>query len=203
MNFSVTHNSLNMSYRSPYRDRAVFRKYKSMTKRLFIFSITLIFSICGCTKDDRSEDENRLIQARSIDSEICGACGMVVREQPAPRAQVVHRDGKRVYFCSVGDMIQYTNTPSPHGKVKHIFVERQTVAVQPQIHDTHPHVWQDARTAHYVMGVKRSGIMGPPVLVFSSEDIAKQVAKRLDAQTLKWNQLTDALLLAAEHPNTH
>ena len=32
-------------------------------------------------------------------------CGMLVRDQSAPRAQVVHRDGARFFFCSLGDLM--------------------------------------------------------------------------------------------------
>ena len=170
---------------------------------LFISISIIIISICGCTQSSTFDSDHSSIVPINIGPEVCGACGMVVREQPAPRAQAVHRDGTRVYFCSIGDMIQYIVTPSPHGKVKRTFVEVLSPDVQLSSHDTHPHEWYDARQAHYVLGVKRSGIMGPPVFIFASSDEAEYASKHLDGQIYSWSNLTNAVLLAAEHPNTH
>ena len=50
-------------------------------------------------------------------------CGMLVREQSAPRSQVVHRDGSHFFFCSLGDMLVHLSVPSAHGRAAAIFVE--------------------------------------------------------------------------------
>jgi nitrous oxide reductase accessory protein NosL len=93
-------------------------------------------------------------------------CGMLVREQPAPRAQAVHRDGTRVYFCSLGDLMAHLSAPSPHGKVHAIFVEVLEPDEDPTQVNTQDHEWIVASDAVFVVGVPRTGIMGAPVLVY-------------------------------------
>ena len=60
-----------------------------------------LFVLCAaCSRGGASSAVERA--AKDFDGDECAACGMIVREQPSPRAQAVHRDGERVYFCSIG-----------------------------------------------------------------------------------------------------
>lgn len=151
----------------------------------------LAAAIVGCSEEKRSAEEGAL-QAEEIGGHDCVSCGMIVREQPAPRAQLVHRDGTRVFFCSIGDLLVYLDAPSSHGKPTAIFVEAMSPSHDPQSTDTKPRLWIDATAAIYVLGVDRPQIMGAPVLVYEKAADATDVAKRHGGDTLDWNALPDA-----------
>ena len=119
----------------------------------------------------------------------CAACGMVVREQPAPRGQVVHRDGQREYLCSLGDMLQYLRTPSSHGAAEQVFVELLDPATDPERTSTAPRPWAPAGGVHFVVGVARPGIMGKPVLTYATADEATAVATKHGGQVKTWTEL--------------
>jgi nitrous oxide reductase accessory protein NosL len=121
---------------------------------------------------------------------------MVVREQPAPRGQVVHRDGTREYFCSVGDMVHYLAIPSPHGASTGVFVELVPADADPLEHNLSPMEWVDAESAIFVVGVPRERIMGPPVLVYESPSVAKTVAGKHDGKVVNWESLRADILRA-------
>lgn len=112
----------------------------------------------------------------------CAACGMVVREQPAPRGQIVHRDGTRVFLCSLGDLAQYLQSPSPHGDATDVFVEVLAPSEAPTQKDTAEHAWVRAADARYVVGVEREGVMGRPVLAYRSQADAEAAHKKLGGE---------------------
>ena len=88
---------------------------------------------------------------------------MIVREQPSPRAQLVHADGTRVYFCAVADLLTYLQAPSPHGAAEAIFVEANDAGAEdPVAHDTARRPWIPAADARFVAGIQRPRVMGEP-----------------------------------------
>jgi nitrous oxide reductase accessory protein NosL len=99
-------------------------------------------------------------------------CGMLVREQSAPRAQVIHRDGTRAFFCSVADLLAYLEAPSPHGTVLRTYLEVMEPDESPTRSHTRAHPWSEAGQASFVVGLKRPSIMGPPVMVYRDPDAA-------------------------------
>ena len=117
---------------------------------------------------------------------------MVVREQPAPRGQVVHRDGTRRHFCSVDDLRQYVHAPSRHGKVVEVYLEALDPKASVAEHATHEHSWVSAEEAHLVRGVARQGIMGEPVLVYSTAAEAKEAAARAGGESATWEAFKSA-----------
>jgi len=112
----------------------------------------------------------------AIDGQEDAVCGMVVREQPAPRAQVLHADGERAFFCSLGDLLVYLSAPSPHGAVRAVFVEVLDGDGRSLTPQTGPHPWRRADDAVYVVGVARRGIMGAAVLAYADAALAEGVA---------------------------
>jgi len=123
----------------------------------------------------------------------CAACGMIVREQPSPRGQLVHKDGTRQFFCSVGDMVTYLTAPSPHGHVVNTWVEVQDALANPIAHDTTNQPWKPTANATFVLGAKRPRIMGTPVLVYAGKELATKAAKQHSGRTNTWAQLRAAL----------
>ena len=123
-------------------------------------------------------------------------CGMLVREQSAPRGQVAHRDGSTFFFCSIGDLPVYLGAPSPHGRPEAVFVEGMRPDQDPARPHTGAHPWMPAADAVYVVGVDRPGVMGEPVLAYATRADAKAVvadhpgARILDLEGLRawWNE---------------
>ena len=134
--------------------------------------VVLALLACGDAAVDESGPSH---SAEAIADQEDAVCGMLVRNQSAPRAQVVHRDGSRFFFCSIGDLLVHRAAPSPHGRIEATFVEVMDPSQDPLETHEGEHAWTRAEDATYVVGVKRRGIMGAPVLVYGSEADATAV----------------------------
>lgn len=119
----------------------------------------------------------------------CSVCGMVVREQPSPRGQVVHRDGSHAWFCSIGDLRAYLQTPGPRGAPIATFVEAMPAGVDLYQRDPAPRPWVRAEDATYVVGFQRIGVMGKPVGAFASVDGAAASAPGVEGHLCSWEAL--------------
>ena len=152
---------------------------------------------CG---SEAGEGSGAAAQPEAFADHECGACGMIVREQPAPRAQVVHRDGTHVWFCSIADVVAYLDAPSPHGRIEHVWVETlgaDAAAVDLGSSERAAHPWLDASDAFYVLGVARPDVMGAPVLVFNTAAGAAAAATRFDARAASWTEVLSTLGVAS------
>jgi nitrous oxide reductase accessory protein NosL len=112
----------------------------------------------------------------AIDDQEDPVCGMLVRNQSAPRGQVRHRDGTSLAFCSLGDMLIHLDAPSRHGETAYIYVEVLRADEDPMKSHPGEHPWAPAAEAFYVIGVKRQSIMGPPILSYADAETAAEVA---------------------------
>jgi copper chaperone NosL len=138
------------------------------------------------------------IKPEEIGAHECEACGMLIREQPAPRAQLVHKDGQRHFFCSVSDMLTYMQAPSPHGSVATSFVETLHPQDDPMEFSVDPRPWTGTREAAFVLGVAKPKVMGTPILVYGSENEAKSVSEKYKGTTVSWNKLKQTLGMKKE-----
>lgn len=157
-----------------------------------IGAVTLLTLVAlgGCKRGEAPDKRAASHAAESFGPSECAVCGMVVREQPAPRGQVVHRDGTRAHFCSLGDMVQYLRAPSPHGKVQASFVEVLDAGADPRQTSTVERPWQAAEQVSYVVGVTRSSpIMGAPVLTYPTRAAAERVAGAHGGRAQDWSTL--------------
>ena len=116
-------------------------------------------------------------------------CGMIVRDQSAPRGQVMHRDGERSFLCSIGDLLAYLEAPSPHGAPARVLVEVLQPTQDPAESHTGAHPWITAEEGIYVVGIERKRIMGAPVLVYRDRAAAEQVIAGTSAKILSWDEL--------------
>jgi len=123
----------------------------------------------------------------------CAACGMILREQPAPRAQLVHRDGHRAFFCSIADLVTYLEAPSPHGHATAIYVEVMPDDVTAEQLATAPMPLLSADDVSFVYGGMHRPVMGEPVLTFRTRAAAERAATRLHAHVTDFAGLTRAL----------
>ncbi len=127
-------------------------------------------------------------QAEDMQGHECAACGMIVRDQPAPRGQLVHNDGTRLFFCSVSDMITYLEAPSPHGKAVAIFAESMDQDSDPLAANVKPQPWLDATTASYVVGFEKQ-VMGDPILSYSTDANATAKTSQISDEVMDWKAL--------------
>lgn len=146
----------------------------ALRRLALVLSTALVLFACGSA--DEVARENAL-RAEPLGNQEDAVCGMIVRERSAPRGQVVHRDGARLFFCSIGDMLVHLGAPSPHGRVEAVFVEVMDPAEDPRQSHTGEHPWIPAEQAIFVVGIAREGIMGEPVLVYASREDAERVAR--------------------------
>jgi copper chaperone NosL len=119
----------------------------------------------------------------------CAVCGMVVAEQPSPRGQVVHRDGQHGFFCSLGDLRAYLETPTAAGTPERVWVETLPAGFDPASRDASPRDWVPADEAIHVVGVDRAGIMGRPILSFADAASAGTAAALPGARMTTWAAL--------------
>lgn len=143
----------------------------------------------GCSGGEERVAEARAEGPVAIDDQEGAVCGMLLRDQAAPRAQLVHRDGERAFVCSLGDLLAYLAAPSPHGRAELVLVEVLSPGEDPTRVDTGPHEWLVADQAWYVVGFPRKGIMGPPVLAYGDRDTAERVAATAEARVLDFEGL--------------
>lgn len=152
-------------------------------------ALALALVLSGCSETETEERDTPAVAAPIASSE-CAACGMIVREQPSPRAQLIHRDHTRAFFCSIADMLTYLRAPSPHGEATAFFVEvGDPASLDPLAYDTAPRPWIAAADAHYVVGVERERVMGAPVLVYEHLADAERVAQELDGEVRDFQAL--------------
>jgi len=144
----------------------------------------LLALILGCV--DTAVTGTADLAPRAPELAECAVCGMVVREQPAPRGQVVMRGGAHRFTCSLGDLRALLQSPDPLGHPERVWVEALPEDVDPAIADIGPHPWIRAEEGWYVFGAERSGVMGIPVLSFADREAAEAVAARLSTTPLPW-----------------
>ena len=153
-------------------------------------------ALAGCAESASRDDVDR--SARDFDDEGCAACGMIVREQPAPRGQVIHRDGTRAFLCSIDDMLTYLAAPSPHGAAVATYVEALAPGADPAERATAARPWVEAERAGYVVGVERERIMGVPVMVYASRAGAERAAATTGGRAVAWSELRAAVRAESE-----
>jgi copper chaperone NosL len=149
--------------------------------------LALIFwAACTPRHDAR---ETAQLQAEAIGHAECAACGMLVSHQPAPRAQVVHRDGARKHFCSLSDLAHYMEAPSPHGAITRTFVEAMEPEADIADMSTAKRPWRNAEELWYLVGVERRAVMGRPVMSYQTADDARKAAEAFGGHVVSWHEL--------------
>lgn len=141
--------------------------------------VTALVALLGCGVEEGPTSSGRNTPS-PIGNHEDPVCGMLVREQSAPRAQVFHRDGTSFFLCSIGDLLVHLSAPSPHGSVVDAFVEVLRTDEDPATSHTGPHDWVGIGHASYVVGVPRRAVMGDPILAYASVEEAREVASSVE-----------------------
>jgi len=148
-----------------------------------------LLSLAACNRDNSPSTEADSVVAKNVETETCSACGMVVREQPSPRGQVVYRDGSREFLCAIDDLVRFLEVPSPKGKPVKIYAE-----VMPDDHDladmdTKGQPWVEADKLFFITGIERGGVMGAPALSYKTQEAAQKAARKYNGKVVTLEQL--------------
>ena len=65
--------------------------------------------------DDQTTVENLKMEPVEYPDQTCAVDARNVREYPGWNAQILHKDGKRAFFCTSGDMGAYYTSPTAFG----------------------------------------------------------------------------------------
>ena len=155
-------------------------------KTLLLMS-TLALAACTGTSAPSATLE---VAPQALEGQECSVCGMTVREQPSPRGQVLHRDGTRLHFCSLGDLRAHLEAPSAHGAVLGTWVEALPSDYDATKHDTALQPLVPAESATYVVGFERPRVMGRPTLAFSEPALAEAAAEKVGGHVVDWPKMT-------------
>jgi nitrous oxide reductase accessory protein NosL len=148
-------------------------------------AVALLLSACGTPTQSAAALD---LEPAAFETHACASCGMYLREQSAPRGQAIHHDGTRVFFCSVSELVVYTEAPSPHGAIEASYVEVMTVEDDPSAQHLTPHPWQRAETAGFVVDIERNHVMGVPAMAYDSAATAADAAKRHSGTAATWEE---------------
>ena len=154
-----------------------------------LLAILCLLALASCQQKEALASTSESTQPIDAETDTCAACGMVIREQPAPRGQVIHRNGDRQFLCSIDDLLQYLDLPSPSGKPISIYCEVIPDAQPPSDMETSFQAWKEASSLFYVVGIKRKGVMGAPVMSYSTTKAAENAAKNFGGKVVTFEQL--------------
>jgi len=156
------------------------------------FASLIALLLVGCSSDEVGTGPAASQGARSLGGTEGAVCGMVVSEQPAPRAQVVHRDGTRLFLCGIGDLLVHLEARSPHGAPIEIYAEAMEIDEDPREVDFSEHEWIRAEDATYRIGDERPHlIMGEPVMVYRDRLTAESALSHGPTRILDFGELQD------------
>ncbi len=149
--------------------------------------LLLFVFLLGCGGSAKTVDAD--LTSHETHGDECAVCGMVVDEQPAPRGQVVFRDGTHKFTCSLGDLRAYVQAPNPLGDPARIYVEDvgENFDIKSSAAVAKP--WIDAGEASYVVGIQRAGIMGEPAVSFRSAREAAAFAESSGGRLVSWSAM--------------
>ncbi len=158
-----------------------------MRKLILILCFSLLST--ACRRDQVTRQNHTATVAENADTETCAACGMVVREQPAPRGQVIHRDGTHSFLCSIGDLVHFLAVPSPSGKPLMVYTEVMPDDFEANIRSTSWQPWGKASELFFVTDIELTAVMGKPALTFRTREAAEKSSKKLTGKVVIFNQL--------------
>jgi nitrous oxide reductase accessory protein NosL len=146
-----------------------------------------LFFLLGCFQSKPLSEMSMAPEA--IATSECDVCGMLVGEQPAPRGQLVYRDGTHAFTCSLQGLHSMVTTPDPRGQPVKVYVEDLGSGFDWTHSPTEPFPWVEAQDAFFVAGSRRDLVMGLPLLSYAQMNAAQHAADQLDSQPHSWSEL--------------
>ncbi|MES2148440.1 MAG: nitrous oxide reductase accessory protein NosL [Pseudomonadota bacterium] len=125
----------------------------------------------------------------------CALDGMVLKDFPGPKAQILYAEGRPDYYCDLMELFAVLQAPEQKRKVAAIFVQDMAKAdwEHPSGH------WIAARGALFVVGSKKAGSMGPTFGAFSTREAAAAFVQLEGGNIVAFDQITPAMLSTGKH----
>jgi copper chaperone NosL len=129
----------------------------------------------------------------------CALDGMLLKDFPGPKAQIVYAEGKPDFFCDLMDLFSTVLVPEQKRRVAAMFVQDmgKTGWEHPQGN------WIDAKTAIYVAGSKKLGSMGTTFGSFANMQDAQAFMKTEGGKIVRFDQITPELMNASKTAANH
>ena len=138
--------------------------------RMVVVATMLAWNAAGCA---RGAGEATAAPREITGGTACSLDGMLLGDYPGPKAQIHYAGSDEPdYFCDMVEMFRMYLKPEQVRTVRALYVQDMGKAdwERPRGH------WIDARTAHFVVGSRRHGSMGPTIASFALESDAQRFA---------------------------
>jgi copper chaperone NosL len=153
-------------------------------------ALSLLALLAACS------DAARTVAARDpADDAACALDGMVLKDFPGPKAQIVYQDGQIAVFCSLTELFEVLYSGESKRAIQALYVQDMGQAdwQQPRGH------WIDARKALFVVGSRKMGAMGPTFGAFAQQQDAQAFSAREGGRVLQFSEMSPAILPLASH----
>lgn len=117
----------------------------------------------------------------------CSLDGMLLADYPGPKGQILYRGEPEVHwFCDTTEVLNTLLRPEQVRPLVGAWVQDMALAdwERPQGH------WVDARKAHYVLGSRRHGSMGPTAASFAEAAAAAAFVQQWGGRALAFGAIT-------------
>jgi copper chaperone NosL len=150
-------------------------------KNLLPLAVLLTVLASGCSKQEETAKAAEIDRATS-----CSLDGMILMDYPGPKAQIHYDKGAPDFFCDTMEMFSIYLRPEQKKRVKALFT--QDMGKTPWEQPTGN--WIDAKAAHYVLGSKKMGSMGPTLASFARIEDAQAFVKQYGGKVLRFDEVT-------------
>jgi len=148
----------------------------------------LLFS--GCS--EKSNTQASYSPKDLTGDEVCMLDGMILRDHPGPKGQIIFKNGEPHFFCDTKGLISTLYDPNYKVKIKQAFVQDFGNREWGSYKDN----WIDVKQAFFVMDSSRFGAMGPTLATFASRTDADNFAKEFGGSVLAFSELNEEKLEA-------
>ncbi|NDY93596.1 nitrous oxide reductase accessory protein NosL [Ideonella sp. TBM-1] len=142
-------------------------------------------ALAGCGK---SEGEAATVAARDFAPHTsCSLDGMLLADYPGPKGQILYRGtSEPAFFCDTVELLSSLIKPEQVRPVAGAWVQDMARTDW----DRPAGAWIEARSAHFVLGSRRHGSMGPTAASFASADAAQAFAQQWGGKVVAYAQIT-------------
>jgi len=160
-------------------------------KHTAIIAALLLLAACG-------EAARSLAAGEPGDDAVCALDGMSIKDYPGPKGQIVFKDGRIDFFCTLAELFERGEGALAAG-ASYVQDMGQADWDKPRGN------WIAASSAFYVVGSRAQGAMGPTIGTFALQQDAQAFAEREGGRVLDYSQVQTALRASNAKPahDTH
>ena len=154
-------------------------------------AIAALLLLAACGDAARS-----LAAGEPADDAVCALDGMSLKDYPGPKAQIVFKDGRIDFLCSLSELFEVLFDEDGQRGIAASYVQDMGQAhwSKPRGH------WIDASKAFYLIDSRAQGAMGPTIGTFASKEDAQSFAAREGGRVLEYSQVKPDVLKLGTKP---